>query len=183
MNGSTGSEATQDDALGSADALTCVTKQSTNYHWFMRHTQALNRKSGCGTLLRSDVPEVLLASAAYRGAAPTNTKYPQRTTRPAKRAPRTRGRAFQPSDCESPAAAIMAHLSGSKLPYRDINVKVSNDAYTFTSPSSPDAPALILDRPTGDVRLSEGALNTSKRTSRVSSIAGILGIVQLRLGQ
>lgn len=77
----------------------------------------------------------------------------------------------------------MAHLQAPKLPYRDINLKVTSDAYTFTSPSSPDAPALILDRPTGDVRLSEGALPPAKRASRVSSIAGILGIVQLHLGQ
>lgn len=77
----------------------------------------------------------------------------------------------------------MALLQTSKWPYRDINLKVANDSYTFTSPSSPDAPALILDRPTGDVRLSEGALSSAKRVSRVSSIAGILGIIQLRLGQ
>lgn len=76
----------------------------------------------------------------------------------------------------------MAHSLVSKFPYRDINVKVSNDSYTFTSPSSPDAPALIIDRPTGDLRLSEGSLQSSKRANRVSSIAGILGIIQLRLG-
>lgn len=76
----------------------------------------------------------------------------------------------------------MAHLQTAKFPYRDINLKVTNDSYTFTSPSSPDAPALILDRPTGDVRLSEGSLQNSKRASRVSSIAGILGTIQLRLG-
>lgn len=77
----------------------------------------------------------------------------------------------------------MAHLQVSKLPYRDINIRVTNDAYTFISPSSPDAPALILDRPTGDARLSEGSQQTAKRASRVSSIAGILGVIQLRLGQ
>jgi phosphatidylinositol 4-phosphatase len=76
----------------------------------------------------------------------------------------------------------MAHLQTSKLPYRDVNIKVANDSYTFTSPSSPDAPALILDRPTGDLRLSEGSLSSAKRASRVSSIAGILGTIQLRLG-
>lgn len=76
----------------------------------------------------------------------------------------------------------MAHLQAPKWPYRDINIKVTNDSYTFTSPSSPDAPALIIDRPTGDVRLSEGSLQNAKRASRVSSIAGILGIIQLRLG-
>lgn len=76
----------------------------------------------------------------------------------------------------------MAQLSTPKLPYRDINVKIANDSYTFTSPSSPDAPALVIDRPTGDVRLSEGSAASAKRTTRVSSIAGILGIIQLRLG-
>ncbi|ROT39555.1 hypothetical protein SODALDRAFT_339075 [Sodiomyces alkalinus F11] len=65
------------------------------------------------------------------------------------------------------------------LPYRDINVKFANDSYTFTSPSSPHAPALIIDRPTGDLRLGDGSV--TKRTTRVSSIAGILGIIQLRL--
>lgn len=76
----------------------------------------------------------------------------------------------------------MAHLQASKLPYRDINVKVANDSYVFTSPSSPNTPALVIDRPTGDVRLAEGSIASAKRTSRVSSIAGILGIIQLRLG-
>ncbi|GJD03026.1 Phosphoinositide phosphatase [Colletotrichum higginsianum IMI 349063] len=65
------------------------------------------------------------------------------------------------------------------LPYRDINVKVAPDSYVFTSPSSPDAPALVIDRPTGDLRLGDAGLG--KRVSRVSSIAGILGIIQLRL--
>ena len=77
----------------------------------------------------------------------------------------------------------MAYLSAAKLPYRDINLKVTNDAYTFTSPSAPpEARSLILDRPSGDVRLSEGALPTAKKATRVSSIAGILGTIQLRLG-
>ncbi|KAI0598970.1 putative SAC1 protein [Biscogniauxia sp. FL1348] len=67
------------------------------------------------------------------------------------------------------------------LPYRDINVHIAADSYTFTSPSSPNAPSLILDRPTGDVRLSETASLPSKRISRVSSIAGILGMIRLRL--
>ena len=75
-----------------------------------------------------------------------------------------------------------AFLQAAKLPYRDINLKVTNDAYTFTSPSSPDAPALVLDRPTGDARLSENALASTKRASRATSVAGILGIIQLRLG-
>lgn len=77
----------------------------------------------------------------------------------------------------------MAHQQVAKFPYRDINLKVTNDAYSFASPSSPDAPALVIDRPTGDVRLSEGPVQTTKRVSRVSSIAGILGMIQLRLGR
>lgn len=68
------------------------------------------------------------------------------------------------------------------LPFRDINVQVSSDSYIFTSPSSPNAPALAIDRPSGDIRLTDGALVGGMRVSRVTSIAGILGIIQLRLG-
>lgn len=68
------------------------------------------------------------------------------------------------------------------LPFRDINVQVASDSYIFRSPSTPNAPALTIDRPTGDIRLSDGALVAGKRVSRVTSIAGILGIIQLRLG-
>ncbi|KIE01305.1 phosphoinositide phosphatase, partial [Metarhizium majus ARSEF 297] len=75
----------------------------------------------------------------------------------------------------------MPALATSKFPFLDINLRVTNDAYTFTSPSSPDAPALVIDRPTGDIRLSDSNPQTTKRATRVSSIAGILGIVQLRL--
>ncbi|ELQ39866.1 recessive suppressor of secretory defect [Pyricularia oryzae] len=67
------------------------------------------------------------------------------------------------------------------LPYRDINVHAAPDSYTFTSPSSPNAPALTIDRPTGDIRLTEGNALSGKRVQRVSSIAGILGIISLRL--
>lgn len=67
------------------------------------------------------------------------------------------------------------------LPFRDINVQVAPDSYTFTSPSSPNAPALVIDRPTGDLRLSEGSPYPNKRISRVTSVAGILGIIRLRL--
>ncbi|CAN8101137.1 unnamed protein product [Discula destructiva] len=66
------------------------------------------------------------------------------------------------------------------LPFRDINVQVSSDSYVFRSPSTPNAPALTIDRPSGDIRLSDGALVAGKRVSRVTSIAGILGIIQLR---
>lgn len=75
----------------------------------------------------------------------------------------------------------MAPITRPLLPYRDINLKVTNEGYVFTSPSSPDAPALLIDRPTGDLRLSEGSLPT-QRVTRVSSISGILGMIQLRLG-
>lgn len=68
------------------------------------------------------------------------------------------------------------------LPFRDINVQVAPDSYVFRSPSTPNAPALTIDRPSGDIRLSDGALAAGKRVSRVTSIAGILGIIQLRLG-
>ncbi|KAK6070413.1 hypothetical protein SCUP515_08436 [Seiridium cupressi] len=67
------------------------------------------------------------------------------------------------------------------LPFRDINVQVAPDSYTFTSPSSPNAPALVIDRPTGDLRLSEGTPYPNKRVSRVTSIAGVLGVIRLRL--
>lgn len=69
------------------------------------------------------------------------------------------------------------------LPFRDINVQAASDSYIFTSPSSPNAPALTIDRPTGDIRLSDASLLAGKRVARVSSIAGILGVVRLRLGE
>lgn len=67
----------------------------------------------------------------------------------------------------------------SLLPFRDINVHASTSHYAFTSPSSPSAPTLVVDRPTGDIRLNDGALLGGKR---VSTIAGILGMIKLRLG-
>jgi phosphatidylinositol 4-phosphatase len=66
--------------------------------------------------------------------------------------------------------------------YRDINVSAASDCYIFSSPSSPNAPSLTIERPTGELRLSEPSLLSNKRVSRVSSIAGILGVIQLRLG-
>lgn len=66
------------------------------------------------------------------------------------------------------------------LPYRDTNVQVASDSYIFSSPSSPNAPALTIDRPTGDIRLSDASLLGGKRVSRQSSVAGILGMIQLR---
>ncbi|KAJ9656449.1 Phosphoinositide phosphatase sac1 [Coniosporium apollinis] len=64
------------------------------------------------------------------------------------------------------------------LPFRDINVHASPSHYAFSSPSSPSSPTLVVDRPSGDLRLHDGKL---LGTQRVSSIAGILGIIKLRL--
>ncbi|KAL8717561.1 MAG: hypothetical protein Q9225_005210 [Loekoesia sp. 1 TL-2023] len=66
----------------------------------------------------------------------------------------------------------------SLVPFRDINVHASTSHYAFTSPSSPSAQTLVIERPSGDLRLNDGALLGAKR---VSSIAGILGIIKLRL--
>ena len=66
------------------------------------------------------------------------------------------------------------------VPFRDINVHASSSNYAFTSPSSPSAQTLVVERPSGDLRLNDGALSGAKR---VSSIAGILGIIKLRLGE
>lgn len=65
-------------------------------------------------------------------------------------------------------------------PFRDINLHASSSHYAFSSPSSPDSPALVFERPTGDLRLNDGPLSGAKR---VSSIAGILGIIKLKLGR
>ncbi|KAF1816845.1 putative phosphoinositide phosphatase [Eremomyces bilateralis CBS 781.70] len=64
------------------------------------------------------------------------------------------------------------------LPFRDINVHVSGSHYSFLSPSSPNSPTLVVDRPSGDLRLHDGKLLGARR---ISSIAGILGIIRLRL--
>lgn len=66
------------------------------------------------------------------------------------------------------------------LPFRDINLHSSPSYYAFNSPSSPNSPALVVERPTGDLRLKDGGLLGAKR---ISSIAGILGIVKLKLGR
>lgn len=65
------------------------------------------------------------------------------------------------------------------LPFRDINVHASTSHYAFSSPSTPSAPTLVVERPTGDIRLSSEKILGSRR---VSAIAGILGIISLRLG-
>ncbi len=65
-------------------------------------------------------------------------------------------------------------------PFRDVNVHASTSHYAFTSPSTPNAPTLVIDRPSGEIRLNDGSLLGAKR---VSSIAGILGIIKLKLGE
>lgn len=77
----------------------------------------------------------------------------------------------------------MAIIKGPLFPYRDINVQFADSAYTFSSPSSPDAPSLVIERPTGDIHLAYGAPSHAPRPYQVMSINGILGIVQLRLGK
>ncbi|KYG40600.1 hypothetical protein M433DRAFT_8646 [Acidomyces richmondensis BFW] len=63
------------------------------------------------------------------------------------------------------------------LPFRDLNVYASPSYYAFTSPSTPSAPALIIDRPSGELRMNEGELTGG---TRVTSVSGILGIIKLR---
>lgn len=65
------------------------------------------------------------------------------------------------------------------LPFRDVNVHASSSYYAFSSPSSPNSPTLVIERPSGDLRLNDGKLTGGYR---VSSISGILGIIKLRLG-
>lgn len=73
----------------------------------------------------------------------------------------------------------MLNMAPPILLFRDINLHASPSHYAFTSPSSRQAPTLVVDRPTGDLRLNDGPLPGAKR---ISSIAGILGILQLKLG-
>lgn len=63
--------------------------------------------------------------------------------------------------------------------FRDINVHASSTHYAFSSPSNPSAPTLVVDRPSGDIRLNDGKLLGAQR---VTSVQGILGIISLRLG-
>ena len=65
------------------------------------------------------------------------------------------------------------------FPFMDINLHVSDSHYAFLSPSNPSSPTLVVDRPSGDLRLTDGKLSGAKR---VSSIGGILGMIKLRLG-
>ncbi len=86
------------------------------------------------------------------------------------------GRPLPVPDLPQLSPAIMRYM----VPFRDINVHASASHYAFTSPSSPSAQTLVVERPSGDLRLNDGALLGTKR---VSSIAGILGMIKLRLGE
>lgn len=77
------------------------------------------------------------------------------------------------------SGALVETKMSATLPFRDINVHASSTYYAFSSPSSPNSPTLVVDRPSGDLRLNDGKLTGGHR---VSSISGILGIVKLRLG-
>lgn len=71
-------------------------------------------------------------------------------------------------------------LAMASLPYRDINYSVSSNHYSFSSPSATGSQTLVVDRPSGDIRLHDGPLSGGRR---ISSIAGILGMIKLRLGE
>ncbi|KAK2741216.1 hypothetical protein FQN57_005678 [Myotisia sp. PD_48] len=64
------------------------------------------------------------------------------------------------------------------LPYRDINLLACPQYYAFKSASSSSALSLVVDRPTGDMRLASPSTHAAKR---ISSVSGILGIVKLKL--
>jgi hypothetical protein len=64
-------------------------------------------------------------------------------------------------------------------PFRDINITAAPTHYLFRSPSAPNAAALVIDRPSGDLKMIQSPMLGGKR---VTSIAGILGMIQLRLG-
>ncbi|KAF3483969.1 recessive suppressor of secretory defect [Arthroderma uncinatum] len=66
----------------------------------------------------------------------------------------------------------------SNLPFRDINLHASPRCYAFRSASSSSAPSLVIERPTGELKLENASAHGAKR---ISSIAGILGIVKLKL--
>jgi len=66
----------------------------------------------------------------------------------------------------------------SLFPFRDVNLHASPAHYAFSSPSNPAAPTLVIDRPSGDIRLHDGKVTGSQR---VSSISGVLGILRLKL--
>lgn len=65
------------------------------------------------------------------------------------------------------------------LPYRGLSVHKSPTTYIFRCPSFPDAPSLVIDRPSGNTRMVEHAV---LQTKSAMSIAGILGVIRLRLG-
>jgi hypothetical protein len=67
----------------------------------------------------------------------------------------------------------------SVYPFRDLNITAAPTHYVFKSPSAPNAAALVVERPSGDVKMVQNPMLGGKR---VTSIAGILGMIQLRLG-
>ncbi|PWW76421.1 hypothetical protein C7212DRAFT_294273 [Tuber magnatum] len=70
-------------------------------------------------------------------------------------------------------------MSVTNCPFRDINIIASASHYTFRSPSSPNAPTLVVARPSGAMQMTHSPNTMDGK--RVTSIAGILGIVHLRL--
>ncbi|CCX32512.1 SacI homology domain-containing protein [Pyronema domesticum] len=66
----------------------------------------------------------------------------------------------------------------SVYPFRDLNITAAPTHYVFKSPSAPNAAALVVERPSGDVKMVQNPMLGGKR---VTSIAGILGMIQLRL--
>ncbi|KAI5309725.1 hypothetical protein KEM55_002554, partial [Ascosphaera atra] len=65
--------------------------------------------------------------------------------------------------------------------FPDINLLVSPSHYAFKSPSAPDSPSLIIHRPSADIQLDHADSLSHLRARRVSTIAGILGIITLKL--
>jgi len=72
-------------------------------------------------------------------------------------------------------------MSVTNYPFRDINIIASSSHYTFRSPSSPNAPAFVIARPSGAMQMTHSPNTMGGKGA--TSIAGILGIVHLRLGR
>ncbi|RPB23973.1 hypothetical protein L211DRAFT_857336 [Terfezia boudieri ATCC MYA-4762] len=62
--------------------------------------------------------------------------------------------------------------------FRGLSVHASPTNYIFRCPSFPDAPSLVVDRPSGNIKMVEHPVLQSKSSM---SIAGILGMIRLRL--
>ena len=63
--------------------------------------------------------------------------------------------------------------------FRGLSAHASPTNYTFRCPSFPDAASLVIDRPSGNMRMVDHPVLQSKSSM---SIAGILGVIRLRLG-